>query len=830
MNRTGSWSGFAMCAMSLFAACTSEAPARVATPTFSPGGGSYATPQDVALSCATSGAVIRYTVDGSTPTAASPAYSTAIHVAASETIKAYAIASGKTDSAVSSAAYVIASPAQAAAPAFSPAAGTYSSAQAVTISTASTGASIYYTIDGNTPTISSTLYSAPVNVAASETLKAIASGGGFTDSAVASAAYVITQPAAAAPGFSPGAGTYSSPQTVTISSPTAGAQIHYTTDGSTPTTSSTLYSAPVQVSESSTLTAIATAAGYSPSAPASAAYVITVAAPAAPTGLSVGAGDAQLTATWTSISGLAYNLYYSTTSGAGAGGTKLAGVTSPHAITGLTNGTTYYLVVTAVSSGGESPPSSEVSGTPQAPVSYPILLSPNYADPTTGASGGRSTWTTASRSGRFVAFQSQSTDLIASDANPSSLYDVYLRDTCIGASGCTPSTTLVSVNAAGTQCHTSSTGFNGSYSPSITADGRFVAFLTDDCYASASPTAPEIALRDTCITEAGPVASCTPSTALVSVGGGGDISGDQNTYPRISRDGRYVVWGAKQARLVIDLSTNGAVQVYLRDLCVSSGAAVSGCTAQTLLVSATAKTVAGAADSDAFKYDVADTGAVVFESAADNLVANPTLTAGAQPAALFGADCSAPTGGLCPLAILSIVPGTGSSTTGTVASGEQPSISADGRIVAFVSDLQLGAGAPDTQVVALDTCTSGGAAVSSCTPAFSYVSVDQSGNTASGGFSASFLSLSGDGRFVEFACSKNLSPSFRSGNAAYVRDTCLGAASCTPSTALVSLDQGQQDGSVFRSGMSGDGHFVVFDQVFTTNLTPLEAWLEPTTF
>jgi hypothetical protein len=79
-----------------------------------------------------------------------------------------------------------------AAPAFSPAGGSYTSAQTVTISDSTSGATIHYTTDGSTPSeTNGTIYAGPVNVSSSETLTAIAYESGFTDSAVTSAAYTI---------------------------------------------------------------------------------------------------------------------------------------------------------------------------------------------------------------------------------------------------------------------------------------------------------------------------------------------------------------------------------------------------------------------------------------------------------------------------------------------------------------------------------------------------------------------------------------------------------------------------------------------------------------
>lgn len=82
----------------------------------------------------------------------------------------------------------------AATPIFSPAAGTYVGQQAVSITSSTPGASIYYTVNGSVPSSSSTLYSGPVSVSASETVNAIAIASGYLQSAVGTAAYTINKP------------------------------------------------------------------------------------------------------------------------------------------------------------------------------------------------------------------------------------------------------------------------------------------------------------------------------------------------------------------------------------------------------------------------------------------------------------------------------------------------------------------------------------------------------------------------------------------------------------------------------------------------------------
>jgi Chitobiase/beta-hexosaminidase C-terminal domain/Bacterial lectin len=255
------------------------------TPTFSPAAGTYTASQSVTISDTTSGTTIYYTTNGTTPTTSSTKYSGAITVSASETLKAIAVETGFTNSAVATAAYTIAPVLPA--PTFSPVAGSYTTAQTVTISDTTTGTTIYYTTNGTTPTTSSSVYSTPITVSVSEKVEAIAVKTAFTNSPVATATYTIT-PILPAPTFSPVAGSYTTSQTVTISDATAGTTIYYTTNGTTPTTSSSVYSSPITVSASETLEAMATETGYTSSSVGSAVYTIAPPALPAPTYSPVG--------------------------------------------------------------------------------------------------------------------------------------------------------------------------------------------------------------------------------------------------------------------------------------------------------------------------------------------------------------------------------------------------------------------------------------------------------------------------------------------------------------------------------------------------------------
>lgn len=250
---------------------TYESLSKCSTPSFSVAGGTYTTSKSVTLSCATDGATIRYTTDGSTPTESSSAYSSAITVDASKTIKAKAFKAGLEASDVASATYTI----KCATPTFSVEGGTKNNDVNVTLST-TFGTSIYYTTNGTTPTTSSTLYSGAITVNSTQTIKAIAVKSGCSDSDVASAAYTMV---CATPTLSEKTDTYNNDLSVTISSTTTDGVIRYTLDGNDPTESSAVYSSAIAISSTKTLKAKVFKDGYTASSVASAIYTMQCAPP-----------------------------------------------------------------------------------------------------------------------------------------------------------------------------------------------------------------------------------------------------------------------------------------------------------------------------------------------------------------------------------------------------------------------------------------------------------------------------------------------------------------------------------------------------------------------
>jgi alpha-tubulin suppressor-like RCC1 family protein len=163
-------------------------------------------------------------------------------------------------------------------PSFAPGDGTYSTPQAVVISTATPGATVRYTDDGRRPDESSPAYDGPLGIGARTTLLARAFREGWTASDLRVASYAFDLGTLAAPTFAPAAGTYPGPLLVSLAAGPGGT-IRYTVDGTVPTSSSPAYSGPITLTERATVKAAAFRPDWTASGVASASYEIQLSPP-----------------------------------------------------------------------------------------------------------------------------------------------------------------------------------------------------------------------------------------------------------------------------------------------------------------------------------------------------------------------------------------------------------------------------------------------------------------------------------------------------------------------------------------------------------------------
>jgi hypothetical protein len=241
---------------------------------------------------------------------------------------------------------------------------------------------------------------------------------------------------------------------------------------------------------------------------------------------------------------------------------------------------------------------------------FPIAQSANGGKPGNASS----THSSVSDGGLFVAFDSTATNLSSISGN--GLSQVYVTQNCFGASSCTSGTTMISANgsAAG------SGGVNGSDRPSISADGRFVAFESDDTnlVSGVTQAVEQIYLYDTCNSVSGPVKSCTPKMTLISATGGAPGNAP-SSMPSISAYGLYIAFQSSATNLTAAHGPANVQEIYLYQNCSGAAGAITGCTPGTKLFSTGAHGNAGDADSVAPSIDPAGL-AVAFESLADNMV------------------------------------------------------------------------------------------------------------------------------------------------------------------------------------------------------------------
>ena len=253
-------------AVQIYPISITDNPLTVETPVISPDGGDIAVATQVSITCATEDAIIYYTIDGTTPTTASAVYSAPFSVSETTTVSAMATKTSMTASAVATQTYTWVGIDTVATPVITPESGNILSGAAVTITCATEGATIYYTLDGTTPTETSAIYTAPLTIVYNTTVKAYAVNAGMADSEMAEATYTIVTSLVDEPVISPVGGNVTDTVTVTITCATAGAKIYYTIDGTTPDTlTATEYTAAFTVGETTTVKAIAAKAGMTTS-------------------------------------------------------------------------------------------------------------------------------------------------------------------------------------------------------------------------------------------------------------------------------------------------------------------------------------------------------------------------------------------------------------------------------------------------------------------------------------------------------------------------------------------------------------------------------------
>ncbi|HNY07331.1 MAG TPA: chitobiase/beta-hexosaminidase C-terminal domain-containing protein, partial [Bacteroidales bacterium] len=212
--------------------------ANIGAPTFNPPGGTYASAQVVTIEGSNGNFSIRYTTDGTDPTADyGTIYTDPITISVNTTLKAVQYQNnnhGNISDITTDTYFICGKCATCVAPVFNPGPDHYNSYQQVSI-TAGNGCTIRYTLDGSIPSHSNgIIYTDPVNITTTSTLKAISYKDGELDSPVISGKYYIELVKVAKPTFSPIAKTYDYPQTVTIATTTPDATIMYTLDGTNP--------------------------------------------------------------------------------------------------------------------------------------------------------------------------------------------------------------------------------------------------------------------------------------------------------------------------------------------------------------------------------------------------------------------------------------------------------------------------------------------------------------------------------------------------------------------------------------------------------------------
>jgi hypothetical protein len=460
------------------------------------------------------------------------------------------------------------------------------------------------------------------------------------------------------------------------------------------------------------------------------------------------------------------------------------------------SGTASVTVFNPAPGGGLSTATSVFVGpVPQPPAGAGVIQLLSAAPDGTPGNGHTYTPPVVSADGRFVAFQSDSTNLVPGPA--SGFTDVYLRDTCIGAvTGCTPTTTRISVANDGSLPN------GNSRSPAISVGGRYVAFDSSatNLFSGSTQTNgyADVFVRDTCI---GVPDGCIPRTTLVSVANDGTQANNDSRGAAISADGRFITFVSSATNLVANDTNSGFEETFLRDTCLFA----PSCTPTTARASV-ANDGSQANGPSGMASISADGRYMTFVTGATDLVPNDSKASAVLHDTCFGA----PVG--CTPNNRSVFVGYGSASP--TAGFSRWVLSANGRFSGFDAETNYLVPGDTGQMVGAfvyDDCIG---ALAGCIPHSDRVSVTFNGGQADSGSGEAVSS--NDGNYVAFiSVADNLLSYPCRSSAVYVRMTCANAAAgCVPTTYLLSLDSntGIQGNSQFSDSpaITPDGHYAVF--------------------
>jgi hypothetical protein len=296
------------------------------------------------------------------------------------------------------------------------------------------------------------------------------------------------------------------------------------------------------------------------------------------------------------------------------------------------------------------------------PATADVSVGPNK-----GVSNGSSSEPSIDSNGSHSAFTSTATNLVAGISFAPTNRQVYWMPVCIGsASAACGAGQLVSLSPDGV-----TPGNADSYNPSISPDGRYVAFisLATNLVAGVNTLdgiTPQVFLRDTCTGATG--SGCTPTTYLVSTPDGVTPGNGASSQPSVSNDAAYVSFSSAASNLGATApNPDGAQEVFVRSICLPT---VIDCAPFNTLVSTPdGVTPANGVSSES---KVASAGRfVTFASTATNLIAGvgPTQQVYMYDTCLTGTVITTN----CSPAIYLV--STGDGTTPANALSESPSIS-----------------------------------------------------------------------------------------------------------------------------------------------------------